>query len=407
MTGRYRFHAVDARGQRQAGELAAASPQAALAQLQQRELTVLELGGVDLPAQTGRPPASGAASRKGIGAQDRMLLLQELATLLGAGISIAEAVPSLEAAYQGTPLGAPVTRLRQAVQAGRPVVDAFRAAALGLPAHIYSLVAAGEAAGRLGPALQSAADQLEYEHGVRQMLRNALVYPAVLVTAGAAAVLVIFIAVVPRFASLLGGRAEVPALSRWVIESGLFLKDHLLGVGLFLAALTGTMALGLRSPPVRQALLEAAARLPLVGTWLRTSETGRWATLLGTLLEHRVALLTALELSAQALSLQRLRTHLIEAQGEVRRGRALSAILAEQGWIAPTRLNLLRVGERAGELPRMLLQLGRLQTEAARQQMQRLLTLIEPLAILAIGSVIGVIMIGVVLAVTSLNTANL
>lgn len=405
MTARYRFQALDARGQRQAGELAAASSQAALATLQQQELTVLELQAAASPAQA---PAAGAASRKRIGAQDRMLLLQELATLLGAGISIAEAVPSLESAYQGTPLGAPVTRLRQAVQAGRPVVDAFRAAALGLPDHIYSLIAAGEAAGRLGPALQSAAEQLEYEHGLRQMLRTALVYPAVLVSAGAAAVLVIFIAVVPRFASLLGsGRAEVPALSRWVIESGLFLKDHLLGVALFLAALAGAAALALRSPPVRRALLEAAARLPLVGPWLHTSETGRWATLLGTLLEHRVALLTALELSAQGLSLQRLRSHLAEAQGAVRRGRALSAVLAEQGWIAPTRLNLLRVGERAGELPRMLQQLGRLQTEAARQQMQRLLTLIEPLAIVLIGSVIGVIMVGVVMAVTSLNTARL
>ena len=405
MPTRYRFEAVDAQGQRQAGELAAASPQAALGQLQRRELTVLALAAAAAPAPA---PAASAARRARTAAQDRRLLLQELATLLGAGISIAEAVPSLEAAYQGTPLGAPVTRLRQAVQAGRPVVDAFRAAALGLPAHVYSLIAAGEAAGRLGPALQSAADQLEYEYGVRQMLRGALVYPAVLVSAGAAAVLVIFIAVVPRFASLLGsGRAEVPALSRWVIESGMFLKDHLLGVGLLLAALAGGVALALRSAPVRQMLLEAAARLPLVGPWLRTSETGRWATLLGTLLEHRVALLTALELSAQGLSLQRLRAHLAEAQGEVRRGRALSAILAEQGWIAPTRLNLLRVGERAGELPRMLHQLGRLQTEAARQQMQRLLTLIEPLAILAIGSVIGVIMVGVVMAVTSLNTATL
>ena len=405
MPSRYRFSAIDAQGQRLSGELAAANPQAALAQLQQRELTVLALDTADAPSPA---PGVAAAGGKHIGAQDRMLLLQELATLLGAGISIAEAVPSLESAYQGTPLGAPVTRLRQAVQAGRSVVDAFRSAALGLPGHIYSLIAAGEAAGRLGPALQSAADQLEYEHGVRQMLRSALVYPAVLVSAGAAAVLVIFIAVVPRFASLLGsGRAEVPALSRWVIESGMFLKDHLLGVGLFLAAAAGAVVLALRSPTLRQALLEAAARLPLVGSWLRTSETGRWATLLGTLLEHRVALLTALELSAQGLSLQQLRAHLAEAQGEVRRGRALSAILAEQGWIAPTRLNLLRVGERAGELPRMLLQLGRLQTEAARQQMQRLLTLIEPLAILAIGSVIGVIMVGVVMAVTSLNTATL
>ena len=125
------------------------------------------------------------------------------------------------------------------------------------------------------------------------------------------------------------------------------------------------------------------------------------------MLENRVALLPALDLSSRALGLPSLRRHLHKAQAEMRRGRALSAILAEQGWIAPTRLNLIRVGERAGELPRMLTQLGSLHTQAAREQMRRLLTLIEPLAIVLIGAVIGVIMVAVVLAITSLNTAKL
>ncbi len=403
---RFRYRALDRQGQRLAGDLMADSPQAALLQLQQRQLSVLALVG-DAPAQ----PASAAGprlARRRIGASDRIVLLQEFATLLTAGVPIAEATPSLEAAYASTALGAPLARLRKAVQDGRSVADAFRLAELGLPEHAHSLIAAGEAAGRLGQALHAAAAQLEYDHGVAQQVRTALIYPSVLVGAGAAAVLVIFIAVVPRFASLLGsGRAEVPALSRWVIEMGMFLQSHLLGSALVLAAAVTAVVLALRVSGVRQATLEALARLPLIGTWLHTSEIGRWATLLGTLLENRVALLPALELSSRAVSLTALRRHLLKAQGEIRRGRALSAILAEQGWIAPTRLNLIRVGERAGELPRMLAQLGSMHTQAAREQMRRLLTLIEPLAILLIGAVIGVIMVAVVLAITSLNTAKL
>jgi len=231
---------------------------------------------------------------------------------------------------------------------------------------------------------------------------------AALVGAGVAAVMVIFIAVVPRFASLISsGRAEVPALSRWVIETGMFFQAHWLGSTLVLAGLVAAIVLAVRANGVRQAIIEALARAPLIGTWLYTSEIGRWSTLLATLLENRVAMLPALELSSRAVSLSALRDHLHKAQGEIRRGRALSAILAEQGWIAPTRLNLIRVGERAGELPRMLAQLGSMHTQAAREQMRRLLTLIEPLAILVIGAVIGVIMVAVVLAITSLNTAKL
>lgn len=399
----FHYRALDARGQAQQGEVTAASAAAAVQQLQQRELTVVELRPL---ARAGAAPA--AAARGGrIGHGERIVLLQEFATLLNAGVSIAEAAPSMAQAYAATALGAPMVRLRQALQAGRSVSDAFRSAALGLPEHAHSLIEAGEAAGRLGPALHSAAQQLEYDQGVRQQMRSALVYPSVLVGAGALAVFIIFVAVVPRFASLLGnGRAEVPALSRWIIETGLFFKSHMLACLLALAALVAAAVLALRTPAVRQALVEALARLPVTGPWLRHSEVGRWATLLATLLENRVPLLAALALSARAVLLRDMRGHLAAAQGEIRRGRALSDVLAEQGWIAATRINLIRVGERAGELPRMLGQLGQMQTASARQGLQRVLALIEPLAILLIGSVIGLIMVGVMLAITSLNTAR-
>ncbi len=406
-SSRFRYRALDRQGQRLEGDLVANSAQAALRQLQQRNLSVLDLVADAAPG----PAAAGSRTRlaaRRISASDRIVLLQEFATLLTAGVPIAEATPSLEAAYANTALGQPLARLRKAVQDGRTVAEAFRIAELGLPEHAHSLIAAGEAAGRLGQSLHAAAAQLEYDHGVAQQVRAALVYPSVLVGAGVAAVMVIFIAVVPRFASLISsGRAEVPALSRWVIETGMYFQSHWLGSTLVLAGLVAAIVLAARASGVRQAIIEALARLPLIGPWLYTSEIGRWSTLLATLLENRVAMLPALELSSRAVSLSVLRDHLHKAQGEIRRGRALSAILAEQGWIAPTRLNLIRVGERAGELPRMLAQLGSMHTQAAREQMRRLLTLIEPLAILVIGAVIGVIMVAVVLAITSLNTAKL
>lgn len=407
MPSRFRYRALDRQGQRQEGQLLADSAQAALSQLQHRHLSVVDLVADEGASTDGSSRRARAAGRK-ISASDRIVVLQEFATLLTAGVPIAEATPSLEAAYANTALGQPLARLRKAVQDGRGVAEAFRVAELGLPEHAHSLIAAGEAAGRLGQALHAAAAQLEYDHAIVQQVRAALIYPSVLIGAGVAAVLVIFIAVVPRFATLISsGRAEVPALSRWVIEMGMFLQGHLLGSALVLLALAIGVALVARVVGVRQAALEALARMPLVGPWLNASEIGRWATLLGTLLENRVALLPALELSSRALSLAAPRRHMQEAQGEIRRGRALSAILAEQRWIAPTRLNLIRVGERAGELPRMLTQLGSMQTQDARERMRRLLTLIEPLAILLIGSVIGVIMVAVVLAITSLNTARL
>ncbi len=396
MTG-WRYVAYGSDGRRLTGRVEAASEQEALQRLQVQQLQVVELQpeGVAATAAPGR-----------IGDTERVLLLQEFATLLGAGVTLGEAAPSLAQAHAQGPLGLPLQRLLRAVRGGQSLAEGLQAAAIGLPRHVQSLVSAGEASGHLADALARAAEQLERERQLREQFRSALVYPAFLVVAGLAAVLFLFTTVVPRFAPLIqSGRAEVPALSRWVIETGLLLKAEwpwVLGV----LALFGLAAMTLlRQAGLRQQAVDALSRLPVIGPWLWAAEIGRWGLLLGTLLQQRVPLLQALQLAADAAGLSSLRAHLQQAQVEIRRGRALSEVLSEQGWIAATRINLLRVGERSGELPRLLLELGRLHAEQARVAQQRVLQLIEPGAIVVIGLVVGVLMVAVVMAVTSVNTA--
>lgn len=403
----FRYRALDTAGTAQEGTIQAIDLRHALELLSNKGLTVIDLQASDA---TKSDTAAGLnlLLRRRASVTDHIVLLSEMATLLRAGVSLAEVVPSLEAAYAQTPLATPLSRMRQRVQSGSTVAVAFSKAGFNLPDYAHTLIEAGEASGRLGEALEDAATQMEYERNVRQEFRNALIYPAILVAAGTLAVLIIFLAVVPRFASLLKNhRVDMPALSRVVIETGLYLQTHWLGAGLILLGLLGAIILLLRAPTVREALLNFMARLPLTGPWLLEADVGRWATLLGTLLANRVGMLEALNLSSRGLYIGRYRHHVISAAGEVRRGHALSDVLAEQGWIAPTRLNLIRIGERAGELPRMLGELGRIHTEAAHGRMKRVLALIEPLAILIIGAVIGVIMVAVMLAITSLNTARL
>lgn len=398
----WRYRARDAQGTLHAGTLNAADQRSALAQLRGKGLAVIELTPLQRSASAAPRRTNGP-----IRAAQRIQFLDELSTLLAAGIPLGEAAPSLQTAYQGSPLAAPVAHLRQAVQSGSSVAAALQASGLGLDSSTQAIIAAGEAAGHLAQALGDAAAQLQYEQQVAEEFKSALIYPAVLVGAGVLAVVGIFTIVVPRFASLLKGRAEVPAISRWVIEGGLYFQQHWLAISLGAAGAIAALAIALRQSRTQQQLLQLLAHLPVAGPWLRETEIGRWATLLSSLLAHRVPLLDALQLSRQGLRLAADRTRLGLLHDELRRGRPLSDALGELHWIAPTRLNLLRVGERSGQLPRMLAQLGQLSTQAARVKMKRLLTLIEPIAILLIGGVIGFIMVAVILAITSLNTAKL
>jgi general secretion pathway protein F len=156
-------------------------------------------------------------------------------------------------------------------------------------------------------------------------------------------------------------------------------------------------------PQVRARLHERLEGLPVVGPWLVESETAGWAKILATLLANRVPLLDALGLAREGVRSPQRSARLEEAERAVRAGMPLADALEEQAALTATGYNLVRVGERSGELPSMLRSLGRLCEDAGRVRMKQFLALLEPAAILVIGGVIGVIMIGIILAITSAN----
>jgi general secretion pathway protein F len=398
----YRFRAVNTDGAPVAGRLSAASEREALRQLRARDLVALELARGNAGASRGRVRGS-----RRLKPADLAISIRELATLLSAGVPLAEAVNSLAQAHAEDPTGIAYQRVYRGLTSGVPFSAAIQSSGLELPAYVHQLAAAGELSGKLAQALRDAATQMEYDEQVARDVRTALVYPSVLVASGIAAVLVVFIVVVPRFANILKStRAEVPALSKWVIGAGVFVKDNLLWVALLLAAAIAAMVFTLRRREVRARIYQGLARAPLIGAWLQESETGKWAATLGTLLENRVPLVAAMELVEGSVGLEQLRRQLQQALKDVRAGKKLADALEANGALPPTGLNLLRVGERSGELPEMLRALAALHSDAARDRMKRFLALLEPAAIIVIGGVIGVIMIAVMLAITSLTNVR-
>ena len=129
--------------------------------------------------------------------------------------------------------------------------------------------------------------------------------------------------------------------------------------------------------------------------------------MLGTLLENRVPILKAMELAQDGMRLNALKHKLQQALREVRGGKKIAEALSGGQILNVTGLNLIRVGERSGELPKMLRTLAGLYETSGQQRLKRFLILLEPVAILTIGVVIGTIMVAVMLAITSLSNISL
>jgi len=394
----FRYQATNARGETITGRIEAQSEREAARLLRQQDLTPLNIA---------MPAAKRNGGRRRIRHQDKVLVMREMTTLLASGVPLAEAVESIAEAHDDSPLGGIFSTVHQQLRQGIDLSAALTHPDFSLPPYVRQLVAAGEMTGKLAAAMETAAVQMEHEERVRQEMRNALTYPAILVFTGIAATLLVFILVVPKFANLIkSGHADIPAISKWVIGAGLFVQQHLLAVTLIGMGIVALTLIALTNPRIRSKAYQTLAQLPILGEWLREQEMGRWASLLGALLQNRVPLVAALELAQQGQRIAVLRTRLQQSLREVRAGKGLAQALAGTQALEATGINLIRVGERSGELAPMLNALAGLYQESGRNRMKRFLLLLEPIAILLIGGVIGGIMIAIMLAITSLNTVS-
>jgi general secretion pathway protein F len=272
-----------------------------------------------------------------------------------------------------------------------------------LPPYFIQLIAAGEASGQLASAMRRGVDQMEYDLSVANDLRNALIYPAVLVLTGISAVGLIFVFVVPKFANMLDGKNDLPLLAHMVLSTGMWLNEHFLLVMAILAGVATFASVQLSKPSVRQSLLDKAASLPLFGRWLAESDISRWSSVMGAMLASRVELVRALDLARASVKNSRRSKALNAALSAVQAGTHLSKALQDNQILNATAYNLVRAGEKTGRLSEMLFAVAKIYENSSKNRMKRFLLLIEPLAIVLIGMAVGVIILGLIQAITSVN----
>lgn len=397
----YRYEAIDRSGGNLTGTIDATAEDEAARRLAGMGLTPYSLRQVrDVRALSSR---RGRASTR-----ELQLVLQEFTALLEAGVGLITSLSSLAKSSHHPALVAAFSAMEKSVRRGESFSAALRESRLPVPEYMHQLVQAGEATGRLADSLRGGVRQFEYDQRVRQEMVGAMIYPIVLVLSGVAAVGIIFMWVVPRFGGLLTQHGDaMPALSRWVITTGVWLSSHatwVFGVVVAVVALArGVFAL----PGFRERLAEAIIRLPIVGEWVLEAEVGRWASTLAALLDGKVELIRALGLSAAAVKFGFLRNRLAAVAKAVKGGMTLSAALREHRALNPTGYDLVAVGEASGQLPKLLAALAGLYEATGRDRMKRALQLIEPVAIILIGAMVGVIMTAIILAITSVNDVPL
>jgi general secretion pathway protein F len=398
----FTYSALSSLGQSVSGELIAEHERAALRELKRRGLTPLSLA---IAARARRQLLSWTRQAS---AEDHIRLANELAVLVEAGVSLSEAIDIATRSPVYNIFGDALGGLGRDLRRGMSVPDAVRANITTFPVYVYQLLEAGNQTGMLTGALKDASLQMQFDERVRKDIRNALIYPMFLIAMGTTATLFIFLFVVPRFAGMMKGRLQLmPPFSRGIFLVGMFLRDNIVpvvGLGFVLVA---ALVLLLRRPSVRARLRELAVRLPVLGNMLVEAEAGRWTAMLATLLRNRVPLVQSLSLARDSLLLESFKAQLAQVERAVRGGSGLGAALADYRIFDESLVNLINVGERSGRLADMLKSAAQLAEQKGRDRIKRLMALLEPVSILVIGCMIGVIVISLFTAITSINNVQL
>jgi general secretion pathway protein F len=216
-------------------------------------------------------------------------------------------------------------------------------------------------------------------------------------------VALIFIFVVPKFANLMDGKQELPMLATAVLSTGLWLNENFYWVAALVMVLAVMAAMQFAKPIVRQALLDKLAGFPIFGRWLAESDIARWSSVMAAMLASHIELTKALDLARSSVKNTRRSKALLSALNAVQSGGTLSKALQDNQILNATAYNLIRAGEKTGRLAEMLQAVAKIYENSGKNRMKRLLLMIEPLAIVFIGIAVGVIILGLIQAITSVN----
>lgn len=393
----FEYVSRDGRGLLIKGRVEAEDGARARARLQERGLFVTLL----------RPEALGR--RRGVRlpkAAEVVLMTHHLAMLLGAGLPLFQALEALAEQTEDPFMHGIVEGLAQDIEEGKSLSVALsRYPDLFAPVYL-GVIRNGEMSGRLDEALDRLASYLERDQEFRRRVREAMLYPTIVLSL-AAVVLAIFLTyIIPAFDRVYRSTgAHLPTLTQGLMTASALFRRNL--------PLVGLVAVALLVPKVREAVWGVVAaplqrlvlRVPQVQALVRTIALSRFVHALGAMLQSGVPVLPALDVAGDAVGAREFHGIVQTLMQQISAGRRFGDAMRRTGLFPPMIVRMVALGEESGRLDVMLQRAGALMDREFDLRMRRFLTFLEPALTLVLGSVIGVLLLALYLPIFGLARA--
>jgi general secretion pathway protein F len=332
---------------------------------------------------------------------------RQMATLIKAGIPLAEALGSMVEQIPNVRFKAAVSDIRAMVNEGSSFADAMAKHPKIFDELYVSMVRAGEVAGNLDDVLGRLADFLESAQKLKSKVQSAMIYPMVMVFVTVGIIGVLMVKVIPEITSMFTQQGKtLPINTRMLIASSGFFGHHWKAILLFLIMLTALFIWWKGTKEGKQTWHKFVLKLPVVGQLVRTINVARFARTLGTMLQSGVPMLRSLDTAKQIVQNVILQDAIENAKRAVTEGESLAQTLKKSGQFPPAMIQMTASGERAGQLEQMLDRVATTFESEVDVKLSRLTALLEPMILVVMGGVVAFIVFSILQPIMDLGNLS-
>jgi general secretion pathway protein F len=343
-------------------------------------------------------------SRPRLSSTDLSLLTRQLSALLSAGVQLVDALGTLSEQATKQAIKKMLSQVRERVREGSSLADALSAHRETFSDLYIGMVRAGEAAAALEAVLDRLAEYGERQAEFVSKVRGALTYPIIMMCVGTAIMGFLVAYVVPQVATIFKeSNAALPFATLVLIGISNLVVNYWFVILAVLMALGAGIAFGISTPRGRRVYDEAILKTPYIGKTVVRIICARFARTLGTLLASGVQLLPALDAVKGVVTNGLLREAVETSRESIRQGQGMGETLKQSGLFPPLLVEMVKVGERSGELERMLDRVADTYEHEVSHSLSQMTTILEPVMTIGMAAMIVFMMMAVLMPIFQLN----
>ncbi|NNU95885.1 type II secretion system F family protein [Anoxybacillus sp. EFIL] len=383
----FRYEARDVHGRVKKGTIVASSRRDVMMKLREQRLKVIDVREVPQTLLTkeitfGNP----------VKLQHFVIYLRQFATLLKAGVTIVDATRILAEQTESKALKKALVRIEEQLRSGQPLSVVMTDHPNIFPSLVVNMIRAGEASGSIDETLERLADHFEKVHRTRQKIVSALAYPIVVGIIAVIVVIFLLVSVVPTFVSMFADfGAELPTITKFVLRASEVMQTYWWGVILLFIALYILLIVLRRQKATKYYLDVLMLRMPIFGGMMQKAVLARMTRTLSSLFSSAVPILQALAIVETVVENEVVARVIRTSRDALERGESLTEPMKRHWAFPPLVTQMIAIGEQTGSLDAMLAKVADFYEAEVEAATDRLKSLIEPLMIVLLASVVGTI----------------